>query len=271
MRRVAILTTRVCAFLTLAACGTFGPEAAKLEVVDGSLGYVEGQPREYYFCSKRVDRPGLGEFALSKGLTLDGAPYSTVNSGSYLSARWNTRTRRGPTANSRTQDHDYAASWYNEAAATTSTAVDLVLSLRFPKPHAATYRVRITRPDGTPPQRTVSHGFWGPMNEGSSMHYGPNNSVTAVSWLMFPLSDLLMLAGDEQTLIATEHDAAGFARQSIQLDIQTLRDGVEVVRELMAEFEAETKDYTRSCSREYDEKIYVNDYRVRVDGPAPGE
>lgn len=252
--------------VALAACGTapvpapaWTPRVIPPHVVDGGVGYVEGKPREYYACSKYAERAGLGGFTLRRGFTLDGAPYKSVNESSWVSAHWNTLDWRAPSSNPRSKDYHYYVSWNGEVAETVSLETDIWIWIQFLNPHAENFRARIVRKDGQTPERSIGHDFsWSGM-EGSSATYASNNRAYATLGFAFPIADLLTFAGTESELIATEYDAKGAVHQTVELDMQELRDGIAMMRELMTSFQSETKDYATAtaCRRDFDWKIYL--------------
>jgi hypothetical protein len=248
--------------LALAACGTAPQQAVESKppgLVDGGLGYVEGKPREYYGCSKYAEHEGIGGFEVHKALTLEGAPYITVNSASWVRASWSTREWRGPSVNPRRVDYQYNVYWQGRAAETVSLDNVVYITFDFVTSNENVSRVQLSRRDGKPPERRVSHDFSGVIYESNTTQHANTAVVAVKSWLSFSIADVLMLAGTEPVLIATAFDTKGSVVKTVELDIQELRDGVAMMRELMAAFQAETQDYATAtvCRRDFDWKVYV--------------
>lgn len=259
-RRLALAAGLV----ALAACGTapapapaWTPRVIPPHVVDGGVGYVEGQPREYYACSKHADRAGLGGFQLWKAFTLDGAPFISVNNQSWVTAQWRTLDWNAPSRNPRVEDYHYSVLWKGEAAETVSLETPVYITIDFVTSHEGVNRIRLSRRDGKPPERAVAHDFSAEIHDGFVTRYTNTDAIAVKSLLFFSIAEVLMFAGTEPVLIATAFDGKGNTVQTVELDIQELRDGVATMRELMTAFAAETKDYTRACTRDFDWKVYV--------------
>jgi hypothetical protein len=241
--------------LMLAACGTTAPSSSPAAPKFYSKAPSSTPLPEFYSCNKRLEHAELGFFEIRKDLTLEGAPYKPFNSSSYFTAQWSPYSLHLLDQGAGRNYHTYLVLWTGEDAATTSADVGVTMHLVWSQPQPKKYRVQLSRKGVKQPEPYVNLAFQTPFREYRVPATG--NKYTGEDFFFSRVSDILAFAGADNALIATVYDEKGRAAQSMELNVEELRDGVAQMRKLMAEFESETRNFAETCQRWRDEIIVV--------------